>query len=260
MLKDFRFIKSGKIEGDDNPFRQASELAEDEKLEATLIGKRVSELYIDPLTANYIIKNLEKAKFIDPFALLQMISNTLEMRPSLSLRKRDFEKINEILEENEKILLEKPPNPWEIEYDDYLRSIKTAWFFSEWMNEMGEDLILENFGVTPGELHVRLSNADWLLYATQELALLMAMKPLLSHIRKTRLRVKYGIREELLPLVRLKGIGRVRARLLHNSGLRKLSDLRKIPLQSLSRLIGPSLAKSVKDQLNEMGKEQRTVS
>jgi helicase len=259
MLKDFGFVKGEKAKDDENPFRKANEIAGDEKLEATLIGKRVSELYIDPVTANYLITNLGAAKeFIDPFALLQLISNTLEMRPALSLRKKDFEKINELVAENEKILLEKPPNPWEVEYDDYIRSIKTAWFFSGWMEEMGEDLILENFGVTPGELHVRLNNADWLLYATQELTLLMGMKSLLKHIRKTRLRVKYGIREELLPLVRLKGIGRVRSRTLYNSNLRKLSDLRKVPLQSLSRLIGPGLAKSVKEQLNEMGKEQKT--
>ncbi len=254
MLKDFGFVKgSERSESDENPFRSASDLVDDEKLEATLIGRRVSELYIDPLTANYIIKNLGKAdNFISPFALLQLISNTLEMRPALSLRKNDFERINELLAENEKLLLEKPPNPWDIEYDDYLRSLKTAWFFSEWAEEMGEDLILENFGVTPGELHVRLSNADWLLYATQELTLLLGLKDLLKHIRKTRLRVKYGIREELLPLVRLKGIGRVRARTLHNSNLRKISDLRKVPLESLSRLIGPKLARDVKDQLNEL--------
>lgn len=256
MLKDFGFVKSDSINSNDsdkNPFRSASDLAKDEKLEATLIGKRVSELYIDPVTANYLIKNLGKTKdSIDPFGLLQLISNTLEMRPALSLRKKDFEKINEILAENEKLLLEKPPNPWDMEYDDYVRSIKTACFFSEWVDEMGEDLILENFGVTPGELHVRISNADWLLYATQELALLTGMKPLLKHIRKTRLRVKYGIREELLPLVRLKGIGRIRARMLNSSGLKKLSDLRKVPLQSLSRLIGPKIARDVKDQLNEL--------
>ncbi|MEE9323418.1 MAG: helicase-related protein, partial [Candidatus Aenigmarchaeota archaeon] len=253
MLKDFRFVKGSEKSDSDNPFRSASELSEDERLEATLIGRRVSELYIDPVTANYLIKNLERAgKSIHSFALLQLISNTLEMRPALSLRKNDFENINELIASNEKLLVEKPPNPWEVEYDDYLRAVKTAWFFSEWAEEMGEDLILEKFGVTPGELHVRLSNADWLLYSTQELALLTGLKDMLRHIRKTRLRVKYGIREELLPLIRLKGIGRARARTLHNSKLRKLSDLRKVPIESLSRLIGPKIARDVKDQLNEL--------
>ena len=255
MLKDFGFVKGERTSEKENPFRKASEISKDEKLEATLIGKRVSELYIDPVTANYLIENLKKAdRHIGPFALLHMISRTIEMQPSLSLRKNDFEKINELLSKEE--TLEKPPNPWDIEYDDYLRALKTAWFFSEWIEELGEDIIYEKFGVTPGELQTRISNADWLLYATQELALLLGLKSALKHIRKTRLRVKYGIREELLPLVRLKGVGRIRARMLYNSGLRKLSDLRKIPLESLSRIIGPKLARSIKDQLNELKEEQ----
>jgi helicase len=252
LLKGYNFIKSSISK--ESPFRSALSLTEDERLEATRLGKRVSELYIDPLTANYLINNLEKAKSegLSPFGLLQLISHTIEMSPGLNLRRNDFEKINEILINKEKELIEKPPNPWDIEYDDYLRSIKTAVLFLEWMDEMGEDEILEHFGVTPGELRVRLNNADWLLYATQELALLLGMMNMLSKMRKIRIRMKYGIREELLPLIRLKGIGRVRARLLYNSNIRTLSKLRKIPIESLSRLIGPKLARSTKEQLNEL--------
>jgi helicase len=260
LLKGFGFVK-GEAAAKENPFRRASEIAKgDEKLEATLIGRRVSELYIDPLTADFLIKNIARAKdYIHPFALMQLVSRTIEMQPSLSLRKNDMEKINEFMTGGESMLLEKPPNPWDIDYDDYIRSLKTAWFFSEWMEELGEDRILENFGVAPGELHVRLSNADWLLYSTQELALLTDHKELLGHIRKTRIRVKYGIREELLPLVRLKGIGRVRARMLFSANLRSLADLRKIPQESLSRIIGPAIAKDIKNQLNELRDDQKII-
>jgi helicase len=261
MLKGFGFIRSDKAGAKENPFRRASDLAGEERLEATPVGRRVSELYLDPLTANYLITNLGKAKdFLNSFALLHLISRTHEMRPALSLRKKDFEKINEIIVTNENLLLEKPPNEWDVEYDDYLRSLKTAWFFSEWMNEMGEDRIFETFSVAPGELHVRLANADWLIYSSQELAHLLGMKDLLRDIRKTRLRVKYGILEELLPLVRLRGIGRVRARMLFGSNLRSLADLRKVPLESLSRVIGPKVAKDVKEQLNQMVDEQTTIA
>jgi helicase len=261
MLKDFGFVKGEKAEGKENPFRKASDISKGgEKLEATLIGRRVSELYLDPLTADYMIKNLAKAgDSLYPLALLQMISRTLEMRPALSVRKKDLEKVNELMMENENLFLEKPPNPWDVEYEDYVRSVKTAWFFSEWMNEMGEDRIFENFGVAPGELHVRLSNADWLIYSAQELAHLLGLKDLLKDMRKTRIRVKYGIHEELLPLVRLRGIGRVRARMLFGSNLRSLADLRKVPLESLSRVIGPKVAKDIKEQLNEMKEEQKTI-
>ena len=68
-------------------------------------------------------------------------------------------------------------------------------------------------------------------------------------IRKLRVRVKHGVREELLPLVRLKGIGRARARMLFNSGFRSLDSLRKAPLESIERVVGPSAARKVKEQL-----------
>ena len=110
-----------------------------------------------------------------------------------------------------------------------------------------EPEVREKFGVTPGELRVRLNNADWLLYATQELALLLNYMDLLKGIKKTRLRVKYGVGKELLPLVKLKGIGRVRARQHYNSNLKSLDSLRKVSLTSLERIIGPKTAKQVKD-------------
>jgi len=160
-----------------------------------------------------------------------------------------MQKITELLADYEPFLSQKPPNPWDIEYDDYIRSIKTAWLFSEWSDEAGEDLILENFGVTPGELRTRLTNADWLLYSAHELALLMDYKGTLKEIRKARLRMKYGIREELLPLVSLRGVGRVRARMLFNNNLRKLDDLRKVPLESLERILGPKIAREIKEQV-----------
>jgi helicase len=77
----------------------------------------------------------------------------------------------------------------------------------------------------------------------------MDYKNTLREIRKTRLRIKYGIREELLPLVVLKGVGRVRARTLYNHGIKKLDDLRKIPLESLERILGPKIAREIKEQV-----------
>jgi len=262
MLKNFGFVKGEmKHQDQESPFRKASEMGKnDEKLEATVIGKRVAELYIDPLTANFLIRHITNVDDeIHPFALLQLISRTIEMQPNLSLKRDDIKKINELLVEYENILLEKPPNPWDMEYDDYLRSLKTAWFFYEWIEEKGEDYLHEKFGVAPGELFVRISNAEWLLYCMQELALLMGKKNLLSHIRKTLLRVRYGIREELLPLIRLKGIGRVRARMLYNANIRSLEDLRKVPLEALSRVTGPNIAKDIKEQLNEIGDDQKIL-
>ena len=249
LLAGFEFIKGVEKTEGETPFKKASSLNEDVKLEATLIGKRVSELYIDPLTANHLIENLKKDQEISHFSILQLISHTMEMQPLMGIRKQEFEIINQILLKEGPFLLDKPPNEWEPEYDDYLRSIKTALVFQKWTQEYGEDKLLEDYGITPGELRVRITNADWLLYATQELALLLGLKSLLKDIRKSRLRVKYGIRAELLPLIKLKGVGRVRARNLFSNNIKTLDSLRKIPVKSLELIVGPKTAREIKEQL-----------
>ncbi len=259
MLRDFGFISvNGEVsearDSENSGFQPASSMIEHDfgELRATKIGKRISELYLDPLTANELIKGLQEAKkknCLETFNLLHMVSNTVEMRPPVSLRKRDHELINETMNRHGNRLLGRIPNEWDIEYDDFIRSVKTAIVFDAWAMEMGEDRILEEFGVTPGELRARLSNLDWLLYSSGEIALLLGFMDMLGQIRKTRIRTKYGIREELLPLVKLKGIGRIRARMLWNAGFRKIADLRKASLQRVEKIVGKKIAESIKQQL-----------
>ena len=223
----------------------------DDKLMPTRIGKRVSELYIDPFTAHHIIECLERAvkAKTDSFSYLHMITNTLEMKPLLSVGNKDFEEINSIIAT--KKFLQKVPQDWDLEFDEFLKSVKTTLMFQNWLDESTEDQLMNKFRVAPGELWTRLSNVDWLLYASQELALLLGYKNLLSDIRKTRVRMKYGIKEELLPLVRLEQIGRVRARRLFNAGLKTIADLKRVPISSLEKIVGTKVAAIVKKQLGE---------
>ncbi|MFN3479740.1 MAG: helix-hairpin-helix domain-containing protein, partial [Thermodesulfovibrionales bacterium] len=66
-----------------------------------------------------------------------------------------------------------------------------------------------------------------------------------------RVRVLYGIKEELLQLVTLKGIGRIRARNLYNSGFRTLSDIRRASIGDLEKVpsIGRAIAEGIKRQV-----------
>lgn len=64
-------------------------------------------------------------------------------------------------------------------------------------------------------------------------------------------RTRKGVKKELLPLVRLEGVGRVRARILFNAGLKTVEDLKRAPMEKLTSLplIGLKLAKKIKDQV-----------
>jgi len=231
---------------------------EKSKLVATRIGKRVSELYIDPLTAHHFIECLAEAKRkeIQPFSFLQAICNTIEMQPLLGLRTGEFSELNEIIAKREDQFLQKIPEEWDLEFDEFLRSVKTALMFEAWINEATEDEILTKFKVAPGEFYNRREIADWLVYSLHELALLLGYKELLKHIRKLRVRLEYGVKEELIPLVRIRGIGRVRARKLFSSGLTSIQKLRETPLESLSRIIGPKIAILIKQQLENTKKKE----
>lgn len=225
----------------------------EKKILPTRIGKRVSELYIDPLTAHHFIVCMKKAMRSRPnsFSYLHVMSNTLEMRPLVAIRSKQFEEINGLMIKHEGKFLTEVPEEWDLDYDDFLKSVNTAWMFERWTEESTEDEILSKFRVTPGDLRSRLTNADWLLYAMNELALLLEYKKILKDIRKLRVRMKYGVKEELVPLVRLRQVGRVRARRLYRHNLRSLSNLRKIPLRSLEKIVGPKIAAIIKKQLGE---------
>jgi helicase len=111
--------------------------------------------------------------------------------------------------------------------------------------------MIDQFRVQPGDLYRVIESARWLLYASHELARLFEHKNVLHDLDAVRERIDKGVKAELLPLVRLEGIGRVRARVLHNAGLRTFDDLKKAPFEQLTSLplIGPKLAKKIKDQV-----------
>ncbi len=220
-------------------------------LRATTIGKRVSELYLDPLTARQVLDCL--AQFTkekhSSFSLLQMFCHTLEMRPLLQTKKKEEDLVQEELNKRFELLLEKEPSVFDADYGEFMNSIKTALFFEEWISEKDEDYLLEKFDIRPGEVKVKLDLAEWLLYSSEELAGICQYHDVVTEIRKLRVRVQNGVKEELLPLLKLKGIGRVRARRLYTAGVRDLGDVKNIDGTSLGQILGKAIAEDVKKQV-----------
>lgn len=245
MLEEWDFVKV-------NEFRSADE---DERITATEIGRRVSELYLDPLTAHQLIEGLARTKPNTPlFSFAQLISFTLEMRPLLRVKAREQENIEQALVSQ--TLLVDEPSIYYDEYEDFINSVKTALFFGEWADEKDEEYLLEKYTVRPGEIRGKLEVADWLLYASYELARMMKMQPLLKEIVKARIRLRYGVKEELLPLLRLKGIGRVRARKMHNNKIKTINDVKKADISTLRSILGEKVAIETKKQV-EIPKEDK---
>ncbi len=274
MLEEWGFVKVGDIKSPalavkqislrstsrspctSREFVTADELDGDigEKIKATRLGKRVAELYIDPLTAHHMIECLKKAnnRSVHAIALLQMICNTLEMMPLLKVRVKEYDNIHQEIMNYDFL---EHPDMFEEGYEDWLNSVKTALFFNDWISEKDEEYILERYNVRPGETRAKLERANWLLYSTSELSRIMHFQGILKDVVKLKLRIRYGVKEELLTLLKLEGIGRVRARKLFNAGLKTLGDVKKADVLKLVQLIGRKTAIDVKKQLGQDVKE-----
>jgi len=220
---------------------------------ATPFGERVSSLYIDPMSAVVLRDGLKGIAQKEPTALgfLHLVCHAPDMG-ILYLRRRDYDGLESFLVDHMKDFLTPIPDDPEA-YEYFLAEVKTARMLESWVEEELEDGIHEKFGIGAGDIRRAVDTAEWLLYSTHELARLFKVKRALPVLHKLRQRVRYGVKEELLELVSLRGIGRVRGRSLHKAGYRKLTDIKRASVQELSRVpyVGPEIARSIKGQVEQ---------
>ncbi|MBU0762245.1 MAG: DEAD/DEAH box helicase, partial [Candidatus Altiarchaeota archaeon] len=138
-------------------------------LQATQVGGRVSELYIDPLTAHNFLTLFELAQRKNIFSeigLLEVLCDAAEM-PTLNATPREESVLwSEAYEMDGQLLREL--DGFGLDYM-FLNRFKTAKMFMEWITERTEDEILEDFGTAPGQLNSMMQNLQWLCYAAAEL-------------------------------------------------------------------------------------------
>jgi helicase len=232
-----------------------------DEINATKFGKRVSELYIDPASAVIIRESLErKPACLTELSLLHMIAHTPDMGPVLRPYSHEIDEIAVLMEEHKAEFLADVPNELEdtVAYEQFLGEVKTAMTLQAWIDEMSEDQIIERFRVQPGDLYRTIENTKWLLHATHELAVLLGNKQAIPQALGLEARVAKGVKKELLPLVRLEGVGRVRGRIIYNAGYKTIEDIKHVALDELTNLplIGPRLAKKIKEQVGGFVKKE----
>ncbi len=222
----------------------------EEDITATTLGKRVSDLYIDPQSAVVLRRALENFKEGAEAGILHAVCATPDMN-LLYLRRSDYEWAEEYLASvRDDLLL---PMPDELErYEIFLSEVKTSKLIADWISERPENDITEQYGIGPGDIRNKVEMAQWLMHAANRLSGLVNRDAtdLTSEMVK---RISYGIRPELLDLVKLKGVGRVRARALFQRKIRTLEDLRNTSYDRLRQIptIGEALARSIKVQLGQ---------
>jgi len=214
---------------------------------STLLGRRVSDLFLDPDSAFELIKALSAKKTFTSFSYLYSWVNCMEFSPWMHAPKNAnallMEELSNRLDElpfaQEKVLFE----------PESLEKFFSALMIEKWVNEKKEQELFKDFGLAPGLLFGKIQVIEWLSYSTIELSKVLGQDRHLVQAQKLGKRVKHGVKEELLLLVELRGIGRVRARKLFNAGIRKPSEV-KNNLHKVESLLGKVVANQLEKQLS----------
>lgn len=211
-------------------------------LSVTSLGELVSRLYIDPLSGHLIYDTLNNKSNFNEYDALHLLCRIPDME-TLYIKRSDGW-IEDLMDRFDPNLTPSIDSP---DFDYYLREIKTALLVHEWVNEVDEDKICRNYGISPGDARRIMENAEWLSYSLTRISKFLnhPQKTLFSEMEK---RIKFGVKTELVDLVDLKGVGRVRARKLYNAGIKSKSDIVKSSHQ-LPSIIGQKTAKKILEQV-----------
>ncbi|WP_226011493.1 ATP-dependent DNA helicase [Halomicrobium salinisoli] len=157
--------------------------------------------------------------------LYHLVCRTPDMY-ELYLRSGDRERYEEEAYKREAEFLGPMPSEYEdSRWESWLSALKTARLLEDWAGEVDEDAITERYGVGPGDIRGKVETAEWLLGAAESLASELGLETAPA-VRKARTRVEHGVREELVDLAGVRGVGRKRARRLFDAGIETRADLR----------------------------------
>ena len=219
------------------------------KMVATKFGKRVSSLYIDPLSGVIIRNALQNdPDKISNLGLLHLISSTPNVL-QFYLRKKDYGEMMFFLEEYYDEFLIEIPDEFDPDFEFFLSDVKTAKILLDWIDEKDEEELFMRYNIGSGDLYNLVESADWLLYATLEIAKLLKVRNALKPVNNLLTRVKYGVKEELMELVTIKGIGRKRGRLLYRHGIKTIEDLKSAQLEFLLKI--PTFGQAILEKIFE---------
>ena len=222
----------------------------DDVLMPTKLGRRVAEVYIDPQTA---ITWIERFESTSPLGYLHLMGMGHEIKLP-NLRSSEADDLRYSLISRGEELVYPRPEPWDIDFEKYMKSFKLAMILEDWIDEKSEEYILNRFGMAPGDLRNHIRNIEWLSYAMNRVV--EVVKGNRKDLSKLAKRVKHGVRSELVDLAELPGIGRTKARRLYKEGI-SVGKILDVPEKKLAGLIGRETARRLRSKLTRNKNPQR---
>jgi helicase len=141
-------------------------------------------------------------------------------------------------------------------YDEMLLgNVKSAWMIEMWTSEDNIRSIEKELDVNPGDIHYRVDIMEWLIHASREIILtddvfseehMKDIAEIVKMLDILRLRVRHGCKQDLLSLVNIPNVGRMRARELSSKGIRNPTDVANMSQKEKSEILrmrgwGPQL-------------------
>ncbi len=222
----------------------------DNEYEATPMGERVAQLYIDPLSEDILLDGLRRAVRrivrkslpVTSFSLCHLVAATPDFI-SLWPKSSELDFGSKLRQKaalvEDQLLIDSPID------ERAMGLVKSAWCTEFWYEERELRDIEKELGVTPGDVYSRTDLMAWLLLAAREVLLrddvfaeehLGYVAELAGMLELTRARVRAGCKEDLLQLVQVRNVGRNRARTLSEMGIRTPADLLAMSNSELDKL------------------------
>ena len=228
---------------------------DDSYIEATRLGRLVSSLYIDPLTAvrTFDILRDSEAAGVDELFYLHLITLTPDFLRNITRRIKKEVLATEVYEMLDRGMI--PLVPDDLDEDLYMTGYVYAKALNMWIEEYDEDSIMSKTNIQLGDLRVAIETATWISYALSKVLAETEFKRYSKIFDELSKRLETGVKRELLELVQLRGIGRVRARALYNHGVRNIEDLKRLSLSQILSI--ESIHKGVVKELCEQISDAR---
>jgi len=212
----------------------------------TKFGQKIFWLRIDPKTAFDITTYLED--YVQgnkhTFGFLHMITNLPEFYPQFGITEKLEERMEEIHDnfKHEKLYTNQKLD------QDWTKSLLILYY---WIAGMTYSDMSQEFNAEPGDIFQIRRNTERLAYIIREIARFWKNQVLVDELDTLRQRIRHGVPEKYLDLVKIKNVGRVRSKILYKYNFRNRIDLRKVPLEKLAAIdkIGMTIAKSIKLQI-----------
>ena len=239
---------------------------EGSRLSPTSLGAAATRLYLDPATAASFRDAIESApkrgaeaaappggrspRRAPParltLGLLHAITSCTEFYPKVYMRYGDGMAVWKLADAKRRELI----GP--IDYSDSNRSLLAL---DRWLDEATEAQIASRLEVESGDLRRIVESAEWLARCMGQLARDLGRPDLARELTVLRARIRYGVREELVELVSVRDVGRVRARRLYGRGITGKAKLSSAPVRRLAAIdgIGPVLAPKLRSRASGGG-------